>query len=615
MEWALKTSLPPLFLFYLLTFAGIFNVTHLWANPLTEPTDITFSHAIALHGKPGHPSGFKHFNYVNPKAPKGGTIRIAALGTFDTFNSYGPQGKAPFGLYLTSSTLLTRNWDEPLTKYGFMVEKIEQPADKSWIAFHINPKAVFSDGKPVTAEDVVFSFQRLIEQGNLFWRQFYQDVDSAKATSKYRALFTYKYIDNLELPLLLGQLPVLPKHWWQERDFTATTLEVPVVSGPYRIKRFQTGRYIEYERIKDYWAENHPVNVGRNNFDIVRYEYFRDHNVVLEAVNSNQIDWHIEDDPRYWQDGFNKKALENGQLIKASWQNQNPQVLSLVLNTRRQPYSDIRVREAITIMLDIDWVVSHLLSNMMVSAKSLFDGTEMASTGFPEGDELKLLKNWQTQLPERLFTQTWPPGAEHKKRERIKYALSLFQKAGFKLSHGVMMSPSGKPLELELLLGDPRLERLLLNLVHKFAEIGISMKIKNAESARYLKSIRALDFDMILHTFRHTPSPGVEQRSFWGSKDREQTGTLNLAGINHPVIDHLVNAIPASLSRRELVTNIKALDRVLLWNFSVIPLLYNPDWQVVYNNRISPPETVPRYAIERTTWWAVPSRLNDNIKN
>ncbi|MCL6269835.1 extracellular solute-binding protein [Sansalvadorimonas sp. 2012CJ34-2] len=580
-----------------------------------EESGIIFSHAISLHGKPALPPDYKHFKHVKPDAPKGGTIRIAAMGTFDTFNVYGSQGKAAYGLYLTNSSLLTRNWDEPLTKYGVMVEKIEQPADNSWVAFHINPKAVFSDGKPVTAKDIVFSFNILQSEGSLFWQQFYQDVEAVKATSEHRVLFTFKHNRNRELPLLIGQLPVLPEHWWKDRGFNADLLEPPVVSGAYKIKRFAAGRFIEYERIKNYWAENHPANVGRNNFDIVRYDYYRDSNVILEALNSGQLDWHIEGYPRYWLEGYSKSALKTGKLIKGTWKNHNPQTSSLVLNSRRAPFNDIRVREAVAVLLDVDWVVANLLSNMMVRAKSFFDGSELAATGLPEGKELELLSKWKGDLPQRIFTDIWPPAGSMARREKLKYAISLFKEAGFQLEQGVMKTPSGKPFSFEILLGDPSNERLLQTQVRRFAEAGITMTIKTAESARYLKSIRALDFDAILHSFRHTPSPGIEQRSFWSSANLNEEGTLNLAGVNIPAIDEITEAIPASKSWAELVTKIKAMDRILLWHFQAIPMIYNPSWQIAYSNRVSPPDNLPRYSVERTTWFATePTKLDDSVK-
>ena len=590
------------------TFLSCVFLSHSEAD-ITSP-DISFTHAIALHGEPRHGTDMKHFEYVNPDAPKGGTLRVSQIGTYDTFNLYGPQGKAPFGLFFIHETLLTRSWGEPLTKYGVISKSIERPTDNTWVAFHINPDAKFHDGKEITAADVVFSFKALTEQGSLFWRQFYQDIASVEATTKYRVLFTFKHNRNKELPLLLGQLPVLASHWWKGRDFSVTTLDIPVGSGPYRISRFQPGRFIEYERVRNYWGSKHPVNVGRFNFDTIRYDFYRDTHIAMEAMNSGQMDWRLESDPRYWADGYSKNALEKGRLIKRTWKNHNPQTQALVINSRREPLQDIRIREALATLLDVNWVLDNLLNGAMVKANSLFAGTEMAASGLPDGDELKFLQQNEDTLPDRLFTQSWPPASNLEHRDRLKYALSLFDQAGFKLKNSMMTSPTGKPVILELLLGDPSLERLLQSQVRRFAEAGIKLQIRTVDSARYLKHIRALDFDLIVHTFRHTPAPGTEQRSLWGSAEHNEPGTLNLAGVNNPVIDKLTATIPEATSRAELVSLIRALDRTLLWQFKAIPLLYNPNWQVIYSDRIQPPENMSLYTVERTTWWSVPSKLS-----
>ncbi|WP_281648262.1 extracellular solute-binding protein [Parendozoicomonas sp. Alg238-R29] len=548
----------------------------------------------------------KHFEYVNPNAPKGGTLNVSQIGSFDSFNLYGPNGKSPYGLFYTNDTLLSRSWNEPLTKYGVIAEKIERPADNNWIAFYINSAARFHDGQPVTAEDIVFSFKVLTEKGNLFWRQFYQDIASVEATSTYRVLFTFKHNKNRELPLLLGQLPVLASHWWKERDFSETTLDIPVSSGPYRIHRFQPGRFVEYKRNPDYWAKDHPVNVGRFNFDIIRYDFFRDNNVAMEAVNSGELNWRMESDPRFWEKGYNRKALEEGILIKGSWVNHNPQTLSLVFNSRKPLFQDIRVREAIASLLDVDWVISHLLHNSSHRANSLFAGTELASTELPKNNELTLLSQWKDQLPPRLFNERWPPVANRSKREKLKYALNLFKQAGYSLKNSKMTNQGGQPVVMEILLGDPSLERLIQGQVQRLAEAGIEMHLRTVESSRYLKHIKNLDYDIILHTFRHTPSPGQEQISFWGSEGRDEPGTLNFAGVNNPAADGITRRIPSAQSWSELVTLVHALDRVLLWDFKVIPLLYNPNWQVIYSNKLAHPDQMPKYSIERTTWWAIP---------
>ncbi|CAM3642516.1 extracellular solute-binding protein [Parendozoicomonas haliclonae] len=581
--------------------------------------DVSFTHAIAIHGQPRHGPDMKHFDYVNPQAPKGGSFRQAQIGNFDTFHLYGPNGKAPHFLFFTYETLLTRSWDEPLTKYGVLVKTIEEPKDKSWVAFHLHPEARFHDGKPITAEDVVFTFYKLTDEGGLFWRQFYQDVEKVEATSRQRVLFTFKHNRNRELALTLGQMPVLPSHWWQGRDFTATTLDIPVGSGPYRVKRYKPGRYVEYERVRDYWAKDHPVNVGRFNFDTVRTEFYGDVNVVIEAMNSGLLDIRLESDARYWNSGYSRSALNEGRLVKKLWPNHNPQTQSLVINSRRPWLNDIRVREALAVLLELDWVLDKLLDGTMNRATSLFAGTELAAPPIAGPDERELVDAFHNQIPSRFYSENWPPAQTLSKRERLKYALNLLQQAGFTLDNGTLLTPAGKPFTLELMLTDPTLERLMQSQVRRFASAGIQLSLRTVESARYLKYVRALDFELIIHTFRHTPVPGSEQRSFWGSENSNEPGTLNLAGVQHPAIDHLTDRIPQTRSWQELLTTIRAMDRLLLWQFQVIPLSYAPNWQVIVSDRMVLPATKPRYTFDRSTWWSTAAQsaatLNQSENN
>lgn len=611
-SWSIRCLIiPALSLLSLAIVSGLIASSITASTPTAEEPAIRYTHGISRYGEPALPPN-TGFPYVNSKAPKGGVLRQPMLGNFDTFNGYGPQGKAPQGHHYIHDTLLIRGWDEPLTKYGILTKTIEQPEDNSWIAFHLDPKARFHDGKPITAHDVVFSFKTLTEQGNLFWRQFYQDVANVTATSDHRVLFTFKHNRHQELPLILGQLPILASHWWRDRDFSQSTLEIPVGSGPYRIKRFKPGHFIEYERVPDYWAANHPLNRGRFNFDILRFDIFRDNNVILEAMNSGLLDLRFETDARYWRSAYSQKALTAGKLIKAQWQNNNPSVYSLVINSRRPLLQDIRVREAIATLLEIDPVLTNLFDGMMVRANSLFAGTELAAASLPSPDERTLLEQTAKELEDttaltRPLTQSWPPLQNKSKRERLKHALLLLQQAGLKLRNGTLTTASGQPVVFELLLSNPSLERLLQSQVRRFAEADIKLNLRTVDSASYIKSLRSLDFDLTVHTFNHTPSPGTEQRSFWGSTDAHQPGTRNLAGLENPAIDQLLEQLNLAESRAELVTTVNAIDRLILWQFKVIPLAYQPNWMIVHSNRITAPRIVPRYIMDRTTLWATPS--------
>lgn len=566
--------------------------------------ELLTSHGIALHGSLKYPSDFTHLEYVNPEAPKGGTLRMHATGTFDSFNLYTLKGNAAHGSIYLHDTLLSRSFDEPLSKYGVIVDRIEQPENNHWIAFHINPNARFQDGVSITAADIVFSFNIIKEKGSPFWRQFYADVDTVTATEPDRVLFTFKNNSNRELPLILGQLPIFAEHWWRHRDFLHSNLQPPVGSGPYRVVDFQAGRYVVYERVKDYWAQEHPMNRGRYNFDRIRIDYFRDQTVALEAFNSGKIDLRIEDNPIYWHQGYSSKALNNGQIIQKKYPNLNPQTLSLVFNARHSLLADRNLREAITWLLEPDWIIKHLLQGEFNRAFSLFSGTDLVMTGLPQQKERALLEPYKDHLLTTVFTTPWHPSpAESSSRKRLQYAHELLMRAGYRLEKGQLTDRTGRPVILELLLKQPNFERLFQGQRKRLADAGIQLNLRTVDSALYLNRIRHYDFDLILHTFSHTPSPGTEQCNFWHSRFINLPGSLNFAAINHPAADALCLQISQTRTRDELRVTANALDRILLWQYQVVPLFYMPDWHIAYRNTLSHPEIMPGYILDLMTWW------------
>ena len=405
-------------------------LTMLFIPSLSAETLI--SHGIALHGNVKYPAGYANLDYVNPEAPKGGTLHLHATGTFDSFNPYILKGKDAYGSLFLHDTLLSRTVDEPLSKYGVIVSHIERPDDNRWVAFQIHPDARFQDGKPITAADAVFSFNTLLEKGSPFWRQFYADVDSVTATASNRVLFTFKTGKNRELPFILGQMPILASHWWRQRDFSHSDLQPPVGSGPYRIADFQPGRFVVYERVRDYWASDHPFNRGRYNFDQIRVDFYRDQTVALEAFNNGSIDVRIEDNPRHWLEGYNQNALQSGKIIREKHRNQNPQTLSLVFNARKPLLKDRRLREAITWLLEPDWMINHLLQNESNRALSLFAGTDLSMPRLPAAEEKALLTPYNNILPTALYTTPWHPApAKLTSRQRLQQAHHLLQTAGY----------------------------------------------------------------------------------------------------------------------------------------------------------------------------------------
>ena len=593
----------------LLAAATLFALSAARGAPALQPA-AKLEHAISLYGKPAYPPDFKHFNYVNPEAPKGGTIRYAALGQFDSLTPYIDRGILASGARLQYDTLLARSQDEPLSKYGLVARYIERDPDNNWVAFHIDPKARFNDGTEITAEDVKFSFDLLREKGSHFYRNFYREVDKVKATDRYRVLFTFTHNRNRELAFNLGQMPVLAKHFWQERNFSAPGLQVPISSGPYKAVAIKPGHSITYQRNPDYWGKDLPANKGRHNFDRITYLYFRDSNVAQQALLKGEYDFSIVLEPRAWQtlmsDDY-RRQLDSVGLTSATLPNGNPQTLMLTYNTRQPLLEDKRVRQAIGSALRFDWLNKNLFYGMTRRANSYYAGTELASRGQPSERELKWLNPWRKQLPEALFRQPYEaPGFNpgHSERLQKAEALLLLKNAGWHIEKNQQVNDAGEKLAISLLVSDPEYERSALNLKKHLEDIGIELNIRTVDVAQYVQRVRSLDFDIILNIYPHTPSPGTEQANMFGSYGANEHGTRNLAGIDNPVVDDLVGKIPSARSREELLSLVHALDRVMLWEHYNLPLWYIPDWPLVYQKHLHHPARPAPYELDMSTWWS-----------
>lgn len=565
-------------------------------------------HAVSLFGKPAYPEGFSHFNYVNPDAPKGGTLRQSALGQFDSLNPYIDRGVPAAGAGYQYDSLLARSWDEPLTKYGLVAEKIERDPDNHWVAFYINPKARFNDGKPVTAEDIKFSFDLLREKGSTFYRNFYLDVDQVTVTAPNRALFKFKHNKNRELVTNLGQMPIFPKHYWKDKDFTSPGLTIPVTSGPYKVAEMSPGRSISYQRDPNYWGKDLPVNRGRFNFDRLNFSYYLDSSVALQGLLAGEYDWLLVSDPNHWQQllsGKDQKLLKKKGLVTETLPNSNPQTLMLTYNTRKPFLKDPRVREALGSALDFDRLNRNYFHDLLHRADSYFSGTDLGAKGLPSPGELKWLEPWRKQLPKPLFSKAYtPPGHDHnsKRIQRTK-ALALLKEAGWRIKNNQQVSSKGEPLTLTLLLTNPEFERYTIGFKQGLKALGIELSIRTVDKAQYIERIRNLDFDMVTNVFRHTPSPGTEQKDHFGSAVAELQGTRNLAGVKNPVVDDIVGRIPTATSRKQLLSLVHALDRVLLWEHYSLPLWYQPDWPLVHRNFLKHPQQTAPYALDMSTWW------------
>ena len=566
-------------------------------------------HAQTLYDEPPkYPANFKHFEYVNPDAPKGGTLRQAGFGGFDSLNPFINKGVPADDIGMIYDTLTRHGLDEPFTEYGLLAEKIEKAPDNAWVRFYLRPEARFHDGQPVTAEDVKFSFDTLMSKGAPMYRGYYADVEKVEVESPQRVRFVFKQAGNRELPLIVGQLPVLPKHWWAERDFSKGNLDVPLGSGPYKVADVQAGRSIRYERVKDWWGKDLPVNRGFYNFDTLEIDYYRDNTVALEALKAGQFDYWLETSAKNWATAYNTPAVANGQLIKEEIANHNPTGMQgFIFNTRRPLFTDRRVREALGLLFDYEWTNRQLFNGAYTRTRSYFDNSELASVGLPSADELKLLEPLRAQIPPQVFTDEYHPPVTDGSgiiREQQRRAYQLLQEAGWRVDGDQMLDSTGKPVSFEFLLAQTEFERVLLPFKRNLADLGIELVIRRVDVSQYINRLRSRDFDLIVGGFGQSNSPGNEQREYWHSSSADNPGSRNFIGLKDPAVDKLVEGLINADSRQSLITHTRALDRVLLWGHYVVPNWHIKTWRVAYWNRFEHPEISPKYDIGLHTWWA-----------
>jgi microcin C transport system substrate-binding protein len=568
-------------------------------------------YAITLYDEPAkYPADFKHFSWVNPEAPKGGVLRLAGVGGYDSLNPFIPKGNSADQLGLIYDSLTFHSPDEPFTEYGLLAEKIEKAPDNSYVRFYLNPKARFHDGKPVTAADVVFTFNTLVEHGDPMYRHYYADVAKVEAEDDLRVRFDFKHAGNRELPLILGQIQVLPKHFWESRDFGKTSLEPPLGSGPYRIAKVDAGRSIRYERVKDWWAKDLPVTRGYYNFDAITVDYYRDMSVSLEAFKAGQFDFNLEYSAKDWATGYEGPALRAGKIIKESLTNHNPTGMQgFAFNIRRPVFQDRKVREAIALLFDFEWANKQLFFGSYKRTSSYFENSEMASHQMPDAEELKILEPLRDQVPAEVFTQVFKPPVSDGSgiiREQKRRAYQLLTEAGYKIENDRMVGPDSKPLAFEMLIAQANLERVILPFKRNLAELGIDLQIRRVDVSQYINRLRSRDFDMIPATWGQSNSPGNEQLEFWHSRSADSAGSRNFIGLRDPAIDKLVEGLIRADSRQNLVEHARALDRVLLWGHYVVPNYYVDTWRVAYWNHFQRPATTPLYDYGLLTWWQKP---------
>jgi len=565
-------------------------------------------HGVAMHGAPKYPAGFTHFDYVDPNAPKGGEIRLAETGGWDTFNPFTVKGEAPGGADLPFETLMVESADEPFSEYGLLAETIEFPADRSWVAFTLWPKARWHDGKPITADDVVFSFDILKTKGHPRYRFYYAAVDKVEKVSERKVRFTFKPGDNRELPLILGQLPVLPKHYWKGRDFAATTLEPPLGSGPYKAGPSETGRTVTWVRVKDYWGADLPVRRGQFNFDRIRYDSYRDTTVALEAFKAGEYDWRLEMEAKKWATGYQDwSALKDGRGLKEAFPNQRPAGMQgYVYNLRRPLFQDAKVREALALAFDFEWTNKTLFYGQYKRTASFFANSEMAASGLPGPKELEVLEPLRDKVPPQVFTAAYkPPETEGDGniRANLRAAMRLLEEAGWTVQNGKLVK-DGHPFVFEILLVQPIWERIALPFARNLERLGIEANVRVVDTAQYKNRVDQYDYDMVVQVWGQSQSPGNEQASFWGSAAADAVGGQNLAGIKNPAVDALVAAIIAAPDRETLVARCRALDRVLLWNHYVIPQWHLGVDRVAWWDKFGRPDIVPAAGVRPLAWWS-----------
>ncbi|MHB0775329.1 extracellular solute-binding protein [Halomonas sp. WWR20] len=574
------------------------------------PEDVPTVHGISLYDEPALPAGFTHFPYANADAPQGGSLVRAAQGSFDSTNPFIIQGTPADGLSEIYDTLMVTSADEPFTMYGLLAEGIRLDPDRRWLEVDLNPEARFHDGSKVTAEDVAFSFRLLRDEGQPFYRAYYADVESIQAVDEDTVRFDFAADNSRELPLILGQLPVLPEHYWKNRDFAKPTLDAPLGSGPYEIASVDPGRRIVYQKAENYWGQDLPVNRGRHNIERLVYDYYRDQTVALEAFKAGNLDLRLESSAKNWATAYDIPAVEQGYIERLVIPDKQPAGMQgYVMNTRRDKLSDPRVREALSLAFDFDWLNEHLFYGAYTQTDSYFESSDMEANGLPKGDELALLEPHRDQLPATVFEQPLPIEEPADLRPRLRKALGLLRDAGYEVQKGVLVNrESGQPLTLEFLLYDTQFERVVQPLLRNLERIGIQGKIRVVDVNQYLNRLRNFDFDIVVGGFPQSANPGNEQREYWTTDYAERPQSRNLAGIKNPAVDALVEELINADSREQLDTTARALDRVLRWGFYVIPQWHMDGTRVAMWDKFGYPQPFPTYQLDFSSWWVDPER-------
>lgn len=575
------------------------------AVPASAEEGLGHHHAISLIGTPKYPADFKQFDYVNPDAPKGGLVRMADIGSFDSLNPVLYRGEAAAGLGLVYESLMADSLEEPSTSYGLIAEWASYPADFSSVTFKLRDEARWHDSTPITPDDVIYSLE-VNKAANPRMSLYYKNVARAEATGPNEVTFTFDVKGNRELPMIMGQLTILPKHYWtgkdangNQRDPLKTTLEPPLGSGAYRIKEASPGRTISFERVADYWGKDLPVNRGQWNFDEVRFDYYRDDTVAFESFKAGNLDYHQEVSAKNWASAYDFAAVRNGWIKRQEVPIKSAQSMQcFVLNLRHPQFDDRRVRQAFNLAFDFEWANKNLFYGQYARVGSFFQGSELAAPeALPQGRELEILNEVKDQVPPEVFTEVHhnPVNAsEDDMRGNLRKAVQLLKEAGYEVKNGVLVdSKTGQPFTVEFLLVSPLFERIVQPYIANLQRLGIKATLRMVDSAQYTRRLNAFDYDIVVGNFSQSNSPGNEQRDFWGSESASREGSQNLIGVKDPAIDKLVDHVIFAKDRQELVAATNALDRVLQWNDFVVPQWFSPKMRIAYWDRFGQPPTLP----------------------
>jgi microcin C transport system substrate-binding protein len=588
------------------------------ADAQDAPGGLKWRHALSTFGDVKYPADFKRYDYVNPDAPKGGVVRLFEFGTFDNFNIVvqGVKGSLAGGATQIIEALTTRSLDEPVTAYGLLAEAAAYPDDFSYVIYRLRAAARWHDGKPVTPDDVIFSFDAL-KKNSPMYSAYYRHIVKCEKIGDREIKFVFDSAGNRELPSIAGELPVLPKHWWEgtdaqgkKRDVTATTLEIPLGSGPYRIKEFVAGRSVVLERVADYWGKDIPVNVGQNNFEQIRFEFFRDDTVGREAFKGDQLDWFTERSGKQWSTAYDFPAVTDKRVIKEKFTDASSgRMQGFAFNMRRPLFTDVRVRRAFNYAYDWEESDRQLSNGEYHRDSSYFDGIpEFMSTGLPQGAELQILETLRDKVPAELFTTPYknPVGGNAEAaRNNLREAARLLKEAGFEVRDRKLVDQSGKPVSVEFLCMDQGDERSVLFYKPYLERLGVNVAVRTVDSVQYQNRLRSFDFDITTVGWGQSLSPGNEQRDFFGSDAADRMGSRNYPGIKNPAVDALIHRIIFAKDRADLIASCKALDRVLLWNCYVVPQFAAGFERVARWDRFSRPDPLPKYGVTGfpNLWW------------